>query len=309
MTKGGHVTVGLRNLFEEVSYPLCGVSRFGKNRDVLRRFAQLDVFTEQSLLGNPLAVVIDAVDLSTERMQAFANWTNLSETTFLLPPIDPSADYSVRIFTPAEELPFAGHPTLGSAYAWLAHNGSPKHRDFIVQECGVGLVRIRQDDNRFAFEAPSLLRGGPADESVISGAARSLGIARSSIIDAAWVDNGPGWLGLLLNSADEVLSINPGSVDVPIGVVGLYPSGSPFEYEVRAFYSQNGVTFEDPVTGSLNASVAQWLIEKGLATAPYRASQGTALGRAGVVHISRDDLGAVWVGGNVASCVSGTVDI
>jgi PhzF family phenazine biosynthesis protein len=274
-----------------------------------RRFIQLDVFTDKPLLGNPLAVVIDAAGLSTDQMQAFARWTNLSETTFLLEPTDPSADYRVRIFTPAEELPFAGHPTLGSAHSWLSHGGSPKRQDVLVQECGVGLVRVRQDGKSLAFEAPPLLRGGPADESVILEAANALGIKRTSIVDSAWIDNGPGWLGVMLSTSDEVLSIKPSAMELTVGLVGFYPPGSPFKYEVRAFYSKNGVTLEDPVTGSLNASLAQWLIGSGRATAPYRASQGTAMGRAGVVHISTDESGSVWVGGEVVSCIEGTVDL
>jgi PhzF family phenazine biosynthesis protein len=299
----------IRQLIEMMHFLLGTRRRYRDTLAMLRRFSQLDVFTDKPLLGNPLAVVVDAAGLSTDQMQAFARWTNLSETTFLLEPTDSSADYRVRIFTPVEELPFAGHPTLGSAYAWLSHGGLPKKQDFIVQECGVGLIRVRQDDTILAFEAPSLLRGGPAGESDILEAANALGIDRSSIIDSAWVDNGPGWLGILLSSADEVLSIKPRAMDLTIGVVGSYPTGSPYKYEVRAFYSKSGVTLEDPVTGSLHASLAQWLIETGRVAAPYRASQGTALGRAGVVHISADESGSVWVGGDVVSCVEGTVDI
>jgi len=288
----------------------CGhATRLGNTGVVLRRFTQVDVFAEEPLLGNPLAVVVDADGLSDGEMQSFARWTNLSETTFLLPPRDPSADYRVRIFTPSEELPFAGHPTLGSAHAWLAHGGAPRQPGVVVQECGVGLVKVRQDGTLLAFEAPPLLRGGPADESTILEAAASLGIPRASISSAAWVDNGPGWLGLLLGSAEEVLSVRPHTMDLSIGIVGCYPPDSPFAYEVRAFYSSGGVTLEDPVTGSLNASVAQWLIGAGLVTAPYVAAQGIAMQRAGRVHISTDELGSVWVGGNVISCVAGTVDI
>mgnify|MGYP003333257539 FL=1 len=274
-----------------------------------RRFAQLDVFADKPLLGNPLAVVVDAEGLDSEQMQTFARWTNLSETTFLLPPTNSSADYRVRIFTPTEELPFAGHPTLGSAFAWLTHGGSQKQQGFIVQECGVGFVTVRQENRTLAFKAPPLLRGGPAEETVVLEAAIALGIERSSIIDAAWVDNGPGWLGLMLASADEVLSIKPRAMDLTVGVVGFYPIGAPFKYEVRAFYPKGGATIEDPVTGSLNASLAQWLIGNGVVTAPYKASQGKAMGHAGIVHISTDDSGAVWIGGNVMLCVEGTVDL
>ena len=274
-----------------------------------RRFAQFDVFTDRPYFGNPLAVVVDAEGLDTPAMQRFANWTNLSETTFLLPPTDPSADYRVRIFTPAAELPFAGHPTLGSAHAWLAHGGVPRMGGVVVQECGVGLVSIRRDGDALAFAAPALLRGGPVDEATVQEAADALGIERSAVVDAAWADNGPGWLGLLLGSAEEVLAIRPNPMRLTIGVAGPYPAGSPHAYEVRAFYSEGGTTFEDPVTGSLNASLAQWLIGSGRFTAPYLASQGAALGRAGVVRITTDDEGAVWVGGDVATCISGTVEL
>mgnify|MGYP006271771479 FL=1 len=274
-----------------------------------RRFLQLDVFTNIPLHGNPLAVVVDSDGLSAEDMQRFANWTNLSETTFLLPPTNPLADYRVRIFTPDEELPFAGHPTLGSAFAWLAHGGVSRKLDVIVQECGVGLVEVKRDGHALAFAAPPLLRGGPVDESLLIEAAASLGIARSAIVDAAWIDNGPGFFGLLLGSADDVKAIKAGPMNLKVGIVGPYPAGSEFAYEVRVFYSSGGATFEDPVTGSVNASIAQWLIGAGRFTPPYRASQGTVLGRAGNVHIASDASGALWVGGTVVSCVEGFVEL
>ena len=274
-----------------------------------RRFVQLDVFTDRPYFGNPLAVVVDAEGLDTDEMQRFANWTNLSETTFLLPPTDPAADYRVRIFTPVAELPFAGHPTLGSAHAWLAHGGVPRREGVVVQECGVGLVTIRRNGDALAFAAPALLRGGPIDEATLQQAVAELGIDRSAVVDAAWADNGPGWLGLLLASADEVLAIRPNAMQLTIGVAGPHPVGSPFAYEVRAFYSDGGLTLEDPVTGSLNASLAQWLIATGRVTPPYTASQGTVLGRAGKVRITTDAAGAVWVGGDVAICITGTVEV
>jgi PhzF family phenazine biosynthesis protein len=274
-----------------------------------RRFVQLDVFTDRPYFGNPLAVVVDAEGLDTDEMQRFANWTNLSETTFLLPPTDPAADYRVRIFTPVAELPFAGHPTLGSAHAWLAHGGMPRREGVVVQECGVGLVTIRRDGDALAFAAPALLRGGPVDEATLQQAVAELGIERSAVVDAAWADNGPGWLGLLLASADEVLAIRPNAMQLTIGVAGAYPVGSPFAYEVRAFYSDGGLTLEDPVTGSLNASLAQWLIATGRFTPPYTASQGTVLGRAGKVRITTDAAGTVWVGGDVTTCITGTVEV
>ncbi|HNJ97293.1 MAG TPA: PhzF family phenazine biosynthesis protein [Ilumatobacteraceae bacterium] len=274
-----------------------------------RRFTQVDVFSSQPYLGNPLAVVVDADGLDTQDMQRFAKWTNLSETTFLLPPTDPGADYRVRIFTPASELPFAGHPTLGSAHAWLAHGGVPQHDDQVVQQCGVGLVTVRRGVDGLAFGAPALLKGGPADEATVREAADSLRVARDAIIAAEWVDNGPGWLGLLFRSAEEVLAIKPGPMQLSIGVAGPHAPGSPFAYEVRAFYSANGTTFEDPVTGSLNASLAQWLIGSGRFTAPYLAVQGTAIGYSGLVRITTDESGDVWVGGDVTTCIAGTVEL
>ena len=274
-----------------------------------RRFVQVDVFGENPYRGNPLAVVVDAEGLTTSGMQTFAKWTNLSETTFLLPPTHASADYQVRIFTPTEELPFAGHPTLGSAHAWLTNGGVPKDGNTIVQECKVGLVNVRRDDNSLSFAAPPLLKSGPVDDALIREAAESLGISRKAIIDAAWIDNGPGWIGILLASADEVLAIQPKPMKLTLGVAGAHVAESRFAYEVRAFYSSNGITLEDPVTGSLNASLAQWLISSGRFNAPYLASQGTAIGYAGVVKVDVDDLDVVWIGGNVATCISGEVDI
>ena len=274
-----------------------------------RRFVQLDVFTSVPFLGNPLAVVIDADGLSTDQMQQFAQWTNLSETTFLLAPTHPEADYLVRIFTPGGELPFAGHPTLGSAFAWLHHGGTPRHPGIITQECGVGLVTVRTDGASMSFAAPPLIRSGPLEESVFAEAITALGLNRDDVLDAAWIDNGPGWLGLLLKSRKDVLAIKPQTTELKIGVAGPHEPNSPFAYEVRAFFPTGGVTIEDPVTGSLNASLAQWLIGSGRYTAPYIASQGTAIGRAGVVRITTDDSGAVWVGGDVVACIEGVVEI
>jgi PhzF family phenazine biosynthesis protein len=274
-----------------------------------RQFVQVDVFAHAPYRGNPLAVVVDADGLSTSDMQKFAKWTNLSETTFLLPPTNSAADYRVRIFTPTEELPFAGHPTLGSAHAWLTHGGTPHDVETVIQECKVGLIHLRRNSDSLAFAAPPLVRSGSPDESTIIEAADSLGIERKSIVDAAWVDNGPGWLGLLLGSAEEVLAIQPRTMNLNLGVAGAYPVGSTFAYEVRAFYSSRGVTLEDPVTGSLNASLAQWFIENGRFTAPYLASQGTAIGYAGVIRVSTDDSNAVWIGGNVTTRISGFVDL
>ena len=273
-----------------------------------RAYCEVDVFTAEPYRGNPVAVVLDGEGLSTEEMQRFANWTNLSETTFLLPPTDPAADYLVRIFTTSEELPFAGHPTLGSCHAWLTHGGAPASADRIVQQCGVGLVTIRHDaDDRLAFAAPPLLRSGPLDPATLAEATAALGITADDIVDSAWIDNGPGWLGVLLASADDVLALSPTSTDLKIGVIGAHPTDEPNAYEVRAFFPANGVVVEDPVTGSLNASAAQWLIGNGRFTPPYVATQGTALGRAGMVHLSTDDEGQVWVAGDTVTCVTGTV--
>jgi PhzF family phenazine biosynthesis protein len=274
-----------------------------------RRFVQVDVFGENPYRGNPLAVIVDAEGLTTSDMQTFAKWTNLSETTFLFPPTHASADYRVRIFTPTEELPFAGHPTLGSAHAWLTNGGVPKDGNTIVQDCKVGLIGVRREENSLSFAAPPLLRSGPIDNALLHEAAESLGISHDAIIDAAWIDNGPGWMGILLASADEVLAIQPKPMKLTLGVAGAHTTESRFAYEVRAFYSSNGITLEDPVTGSLNASLAQWLISSGRFNAPYLVSQGTAIGYAGVVKVDVDDSQVVWIGGNVATCISGEVDI
>ncbi len=274
-----------------------------------RAFKQVDVFTIRPYAGNPVAVVLDGEDLETAQMQRFAHWTNLSETTFVLPPESADADYRVRIFTPSMELPFAGHPTLGTCHAWLEQGGAPARADAVVQECGAGLVRVRRTEEGLAFAAPPLLREGPVDEIQIEHIASVLRIDRSEIVDATWADNGPGWIAVLLDGAESVLALEPGIVDLDVGVVGPYPEGSPEAFELRAFVPKNGSTDEDPVTGSLNASVAQWLLGTGRATAPYVASQGTVLGRAGRVHVSVDADGAIWVGGGTVTCVDGAVEL
>ncbi|HEX6025880.1 MAG TPA: PhzF family phenazine biosynthesis protein [Solirubrobacter sp.] len=274
-----------------------------------RPFKQVDVFTNLPYAGNPVAVVLDGDGLDTGQMQRFAHWTNLSETTFVLPPSDANADYRVRIFTPVAELPFAGHPTLGTCHAWLEHGGRPADPDTVVQECAAGLVRVRKTADGLAFAAPPLLREGPVDEIQIEHVAATLRIDRSQIVDAAWADNGPGWIAVLLESADAVLALEPGYVDLDVGVVGPYPEGSPEAFELRAFFPKDGATVEDPVTGSLNASVAQWLLGSGRATAPYVASQGKALGRAGRVHVCVDAEGAIWVAGGTVTCIEGTVEL
>ncbi len=273
-----------------------------------RMFRQVDVFAEAPQAGNPLAVVVDGSGLSDEDMARFANWTNLSETTFLLPPTTDGADYRVRIFTPVSELPFAGHPTLGSCQVWLDQGGSPADGDRIVQECEAGLIPIRRQNDRLAFLAPPLLRSGPVDNATVDLVVGQLGLDRSTVIDAAWIDNGPGWLGLLLPDAEAVLAIEPGPISEKIGVIGAHPPGSEAAFELRAFFPKDGSTVEDPVTGSLNASAAGWLLGAGRATAPYLATQGTAIGRSGRVHITEDDDG-VWVGGQVMTTIVGTVEL
>jgi PhzF family phenazine biosynthesis protein len=254
-----------------------------------------------------VAVVLEADGLSDEEMQRLARWTNLSETTFVLRPTSVRADYRVRIFTPSTELPFAGHPSLGTCHAWLEEGGEPASRDPIMQECGIGLVPIRSTDHGLSFAAPPLLRSGDVDEAIVERIARQLRIDRGEVVDARWADNGPGWVAVLLRSAQAVLALRPGLVDLDIGVVGPFPPGSDFAFEVRAFFPKDGATAEDPVTGSLNASLAQWLLATGRATAPYVASQGAATGRAGRVHVSRDEDGTIWVGGGTVTCITGTL--
>jgi PhzF family phenazine biosynthesis protein len=274
-----------------------------------RRFQQVDVFTETPYLGNPVAVVLDADDLSDEQMQVIARWTNLSETAFVQTPTANGADYRVRIFTPVRELPFAGHPTLGTAHAWLSTRPDGATRDRLTQECAAGLVSLRRIDRRLAFDGPPLIRAGAVEEELIGHIADVLSIDRARIVDAQWVDNGPGWVAVLLESADEVLALEPGYIDLDLGVVGPYPAGSAEAIEVRGFFPKDGATAEDPVTGSLNASIAPWLLRTGRVDRSYIASQGTALGRAGRVHVSIEDDGTVWVAGGTVTCVDGSLDV
>jgi PhzF family phenazine biosynthesis protein len=275
-----------------------------------RRFHQLDVFTDTPLKGNPLAVVHAAQGLDDATMAAFARWTNLSETTFLLPPEDPGADYRVRIFTPGGELPFAGHPTLGSCAAWLAAGGQPRATGEVVQECGVGLVRIRRDGARLAFAAPPLRRTGPLEEALVTRIASALGVAQDDILLHQWVDNGPGWCAVMLGSVEQVRALRPdfGALrDLKLGVVAPCELDEDTTFEVRAFVPGLGVN-EDPVTGSLNAGIAQWLIDAGLAPYHYVVSQGSALGREGRVHVDRHGED-IWVGGDVVVCIEGEVNL
>lgn len=265
--------------------------------------------------GNPVAVVLDAEGLTDDDMQRIARWTNLSETTFVLPTTDERADYRVRIFTPGGELPFAGHPTLGTCHAWLEAGGVPTDPAVTVQECGAGLVPVRRTGaGALAFAAPPLVRGGPVDEDELVEVAGLLGIDRSDIVDAEWVDNGPGWLGVLLGSVEAVLAVRPAPSDRKLGVVALHPADAVGvqpepAIEVRGFFPMTGgeSVAEDPVTGSLNASLAGWLLRTGRVTAPYVARQGTALGREGRVEVSVDDAGAVWVAGGTTTCIAGDI--
>ena len=272
-----------------------------------RPFAQVDVFTTEPYRGNPVAVVLDADGLDDGAMQRFAHWTNLSETTFVLPPESGDADYRVRIFTPGRELPFAGHPTLGTCHAWLEAGGEARSGDVIVQECGAGLVPIRRTADGLAFQAPDLLRSGSVEDGLVERVARMLRVDRSAIADTQWADNGPGWIGVLMADAEAVLALEPQYDELNVGVVGPRPGGSREAFEVRAFTYKNGAVDEDPVTGSLNASLAQWLLATGRASAPYVARQGTVRGRSGRVHVSQDGDGAVWVGGGTVTCVRGDV--
>jgi PhzF family phenazine biosynthesis protein len=273
-------------------------------------FRQVDVFSATAFKGNPLAVIADADGLDDAEMRAIANWTNLSETTFLLRPENPAADYRVRIFTPVRELPFAGHPTLGTCHVFLALGNKPKS-DVVIQECGAGLVRVKRGGARLAFAAPPLKRAGEVAPELRAAVARSLGIATDAIKAAQWADNGPGWIAVLLGSRDELLKLqfDPGALpDQSLGVVAPWDparDGKDVQFEVRAFMSRGG---EDPVTGSLNAGLAQWLIGAGIAPKRYVAAQGTVLGRAGRVHVAQDG-DDIWIGGDVTECVSGTIGV
>ncbi|MGA4844517.1 PhzF family phenazine biosynthesis protein [Streptomyces sp. G45] len=273
-----------------------------------RRFAQVDVFTEVPYLGNPVAVVLDGDGIPDQDMARIARWTNLSETTFVVPPSGDDADYGLRVFTPGGEIPFAGHPTLGSAHAWLEAGGTPRKPGQVTQECGAGLVPVRITDGGLGFLAPALRRDGPLDEELVERVARGLGVDRARITGHQWVDNGPGWAAVQLASAEEVLALEPDDQhmrDLTLGVIGAYPAGSPVAYEVRAFALPKGVR-EDPVTGSLTAGLAQWLIGSGAAPRDFRVGQGARLGRQGVLTVEArgEDI---WVAGASVTCVNGTL--
>ena len=271
-------------------------------------FQLVDVFGKDDFSGNPVAVIFEAGGLDTEEMQRITRWLNLSETTFLVPATDPAADYHVRIFTLQRELPFAGHPTLGTCHAWLQAGGRPKKDDVILQQCGVGLVPIRRGDP-LAFAAPPLIRSGPVEAAALDEALEVLGLAPDEVVEAAWVDNGPGWLGIMLHSAERVLALEPkrhhkGRVD--LGVVGPHEQGGEVDFELRAIFSDpHGALIEDPVTGSLNASVAQWLFASGRAHRRYTAAQGTAIGRRGRIQVEQAADGTIWIGGNTRTFFAG----
>jgi PhzF family phenazine biosynthesis protein len=270
----------------------------------------VDVFGSGPCSGNPVAVVLDGEELEDGEMQRFARWTNLSETTFVVPPSDNGADYRVRIFTPVLELPFAGHPTLGTCHAWLEAGGDPLDPGEVIQECGAGLVRIRRGEEGLAFAAPQLVRSGPASEAEAARATAALGLDPAEVLAVEWVDNGPGWIAVLVESAERVLELQPGPLDFDLGVVGFHREGVETAIELRAFAPLGGGAWvEDPVTGSLNASVAQWLVGNGRLTAPYVASQGRAIGRAGRIHVSRDEERTIWVGGRTETVLAGVAEI
>ena len=278
-----------------------------------RPFRLVDVFGRTDFSGNPLAVIAAAGDLDSEAMQRITRWLNLSETTFLLPPTTPEADYRVRIFTLEREMPFAGHPTLGTCHAWLEGGGVPKDAAHIVQECGAGLVNVRRNADTLAFAAPPLIRSGAVDAADLAEAAGLLRIAPEAIVDAQWADNGPGWLAVMLESAEAVLALEPARDHprrIDLGVVGPHPAGAEAAFEIRALFSdQHGAVIEDPVTGSLNASVAQWLFASGRVSGAYVAAQGTRLGRTGRVLIDRDAVGQLWVGGVTRTLFSGQMEV
>lgn len=273
-----------------------------------RPFAQVDVFSAVAYGGNPLAVIIDAEGISDTDMQRMARWTNLSETTFVLPATTDEADYRLRIFTPGGEVPFAGHPTLGSAHAWLENGGSPRDPERVVQECRAGLISIRRDGDALSFAAPPTTHTGALERDLLDRIVAAFGIEASQVVAHQWVDNGPGWAVLRLGTAREVLELEPDLSAVPdamVGAIGAYPEGSETAFEMRTFAPGVGVE-EDPVCGSMNASVAQWLVRTGEMTGAFKVSQGTRLGRTGRISIIPDDDGTIWVGGNTTTLFRGT---
>ncbi|WBB61871.1 PhzF family phenazine biosynthesis protein [Streptomyces sp. WMMC500] len=277
----------------------------------IRSFAQVDVFSAAAFRGNPVAVVLDGTDVSDEDMQGLARWTNLSETTFVLPPTTAGADYRLRIFTPHNELPFAGHPTLGAARAWLEEGGTPRHPEKVVQECAAGLVTVRREQDVLAFAAPPRIREGALEEAYVRQIAAAFGIPRERVLSHQWVDNGPGWAVVRLATAGEVLALEPDLSLIPdamVGAIGAHPEGSGHDFELRTFAPGAGVA-EDPACGSMNAGIGQWLTSTGAAPSSYRVSQGARLGRAASIGISADADGTVWVAGATTVCIRGTVTL
>jgi PhzF family phenazine biosynthesis protein len=276
-----------------------------------RRFKNINVFSEEPLLGNPVAVVLDSAGLDTADMLEFTRWTNLSEATFVLPPMHADADYKVRIFTLDREMPFAGHPTLGTAHAWLEAGGQPKKQGAIIQECGAGLISIQQTDGLLWFEAPPLIRDEPVQDSDLQRVLDALGLQSGDVVDSHWLDNGPGWLVVMLANAEAVLAVRPqrpgGRMDV--GLVGFHEAGAEAAVEIRALFSDHrGDIREDPVTGSLNAAVAQWLFRTGRVSNPYMAAQGQSIGCKGRIHL-REENNATWVGGRTTTIINGHADL
>ncbi|MFC4526274.1 PhzF family phenazine biosynthesis protein [Dyella halodurans] len=270
-----------------------------------KRFSQIDVFSGELFMGNPVAVVHGADDFSDEDMAALARWTNLSETCFLLEPNDPRADYRVRFFSSLREMPFAGHPTLGTCHAWLSAGGVPRDTQ-VMQECAIGLVPIRISERDLAFEAPSFVRSGAADGALVERILIAFGLQRSEVLHAEWVDNGAGWLALMLNDDARLLALKPDLASLhalPIGLIA--PSRGDAAYEVRAFVGGDAMP-EDPATGSLNAGIARWLIETGMAPASFTIAQGTAMGRKGRIHVQASE-GRIWVGGACVTRVDGVL--
>jgi len=273
-----------------------------------RPFAQVDVFSPAAYLGNPVAVIFDAEDLEDADMLRIARWTNLSETTFILPPTTREADYRLRIFTLGGELSFAGHPTLGSAHAWLERGGTPKLPEGLVQECDAGLIEVRRRAELLSFAAPPTRRSGDIEAEYLGDIVGAFGISRDQVVAHQWVDNGPGWAVVRLATAQEVLALEPDLSRIPdamVGAIGAYPDGSDHAFEMRTFAPGAGVP-EDPVCGSMNAAVGQWLTRIGAVSGSYRVSQGRRLGRAGDITITPDPDGTLWVGGSTNTLFRGT---